>query len=97
VPYISPSASERSNITSSSECPSTQEIDSQELDLAITKNKQISTQLQESIEAPTVEETEKETDKSKKRKLLPPCKYGAKCYRKNPQHFMEFHHDVASK
>ena len=23
---------------------------------------------------------------------LPPCKYGAKCYRKNPSHFEEFSH-----
>ncbi|KAH3757073.1 protein kinase 1 [Pelomyxa schiedti] len=25
-------------------------------------------------------------------KTLPPCKYGPKCYRKNPQHFAEFSH-----
>jgi len=28
----------------------------------------------------------------KTRPLLPPCKYGSNCYRKNPQHFQEFSH-----
>ena len=32
-----------------------------------------------------------DADKSKK----PACRFGAKCYRKNPDHFKEFSHDTA--
>ena len=33
-----------------------------------------------------------EEDKKTPSKKLPPCQYGASCYRKNPSHFKEFSH-----
>lgn len=33
-----------------------------------------------------------EEDKKTPSKKLPPCQYGASCYRKNPSHFKEFRH-----
>lgn len=42
------------------------------------------------------DEEEPPTKKSKISSTLPVCPYGAKCYRKNPQHFKEYSHPGTS-